>query len=166
MSDARVRQFANDFMSETVQGIVIDGFSEADPGPAWSPNDNAPRPAPTPVPMSPLIPTPNWPAPNPTISTVPTEIPNINADDLKIPEPTIHDLWVGDRQAEFKGQAVDLTPQEHAAIASIVLRAIQRRVQGQMKEVAGVMRRTRPEAPVVAPKRGRPFGSKNKPKGE
>lgn len=170
--DPRIREFANNFVGETVQALTIDGFSEDDPGPAWSPNDNSPRPAPTPIPQAPVIPVQHeWPEPSPLIPKgPPTTIPQVNADDLQIPEieMAVHELWVGDGDAEYRGQAVTLSPQEKAAIASIVLRAIARRVQGQMKEVSGVLPR-RVRVPRTAPvasvpkKRGRPKGSKNKP---
>jgi hypothetical protein len=52
-----------------------------------------------------------------------------------VPRETIPSLVLLDRVATFKDQKVDLDDAEYGAIASIVLRAIERRVKVQLAEI-------------------------------
>ena len=67
------------------------------------------------------------------------------------------------RQSSFRGQFVDLSDSEHAAIGRIILEAAQRRLRAQLDEVRKraprrlVAKKSEPSPPVVVPKkRGRP----------
>lgn len=126
-------------------------------------------PPPTAVPTSPLIPpiAPPTPPPSPSPRTEVDTILTTGAN-RTITGPQ-DGLWIAGTRGNYRGREVLLTEQEHRRIIEIVLRAEARIVQEHLSEIGVVRvrrpRGTGPSGETVAPRhRGRPKGSKNKPK--
>jgi len=181
--DPKVAEFAANWMQGSMKALRIDGFGPEDPPPpAWGPPlqvQEIPHPD---LPRDPALdgedPEPAVP-PSPLLAPIPRPQTNLTAPILQTPALGLG-LVVQDRLGSFQGQAVELSESEQASIARIVLEAVQKRLRGQLdairKQAPKRAKRVRrgdmvvgpdPPAFVQAPKkkrRGRPKGSKNKPK--
>lgn len=167
--DPRIMAFAQEWVEGNRRGLQIEGFGPDDPpAPSSSPQEFAQV-----LPGSTLageeeedldaaLPTP---PPSPLIelgkrAMAPPPAPAVIADEMGTQIPVSPEiLVVVGRQAAFRGQAVELTEQDEAAIARIVLEAAQRRLRAQLDAVKiQAPRRRKKEVQVEAPKRrrGRP----------
>ncbi len=152
--------------------IIADVRQEAKQGPMYEPDEE--RLGDTAVPASPLIPV--------TLKVTPQAPPQI-VPTLPQGAEALLELMVVGEEAVYRGNPVKLDVQDQNAIATIILRAAQRRVNEQLAQVAGGSAKTgrRRErvmgvspgkgtvpatdaAPSAPKRRGRPKGSKNKPK--
>lgn len=75
------------------------------------------------------------------------------------------DLTILGALASYRGQTADLSESQQSEIATIVLRSIQSRVKAQLAGLAPKKSMAR-ESGQVPKSKGRPKGSKNKPKPE
>lgn len=164
----KVQEFASTWAHQNLTAMKIQGFGPDDPPPPpFDPahfrevkpvvpgnmeEEEPQNSVPTALPQSPLI----------SLGQRLTRAPEVTAQTLAPSPKPDAELWVEGPKALFRGQPVDLTASEQAAIAQIVLRAIRHRIDQQYSEVVGTLPRRvrvrRQEAAPVPPKpkRGRP----------
>lgn len=133
-----------------IDGSRIEGFGPgASPAPAWSP---------------PVSTADDWPEEDldqPPSPLIPRKTPSVPQDGLSgivqalTANPARVSVW-NDR-ALFQGREVTLKSQEQAGIEAIILRAIQRTVRDQIRELSALLpKRARRKSLEPARKRGRP----------